>query len=326
MRAIIIGGTGQLGRAIAHSLHDAGHEVTLASRHIPAYPLTDTWVHLDVDSASDEELAAVLAGHPWVVYALGPDDREHAPKPAADYFRKQLGGRTERVARAAQRAGVEAFVVLGSYFAALATAHPEFAERHDYVAARIDQEQRAIDAGGETMRVCISQIPFAFGPGAGEIPGWQRTFLAITRWMPLYPVASGGTTAVTRATIGESTLAMLERGRHGARYPVGDDDLTWRRMLEVALRQMQPWIQLPPLPRWIGEIATAGLALRLRLAGIGSGLNPRWLMRDLFYGHLYVDHAATRAELGLQKDDVLATIRESLRNNYPPPRERRRTS
>lgn len=317
MRAIIIGGTGQLGRAITQSLHEAGHEVTLTSRHTPPYPLTATWVHLDVDAASDDELRSAIAGHAWVVYALGPDDREHAPKPVAEYFRSQLGGRTERVARAARQVGVEAFVVLGSYFAALAAAQPEFADRHAYVSARMDQEQRAIDAGGDSMRVCISQIPFVFGPGAGEIPGWQKTFLDWTRWLPLYPVASGGTTAVTRSTVGHSTVAMLERGRHGARYPIGDDDLTWRRMLEVALRQMQPWIQLPPLPRWVGEVATTGLALRLRLAGIGSGLNPRWLMRDLFYGHLYVDHAATRAELGIAKDDVLATIRASLRNNYP---------
>lgn len=83
MRTIVVGGTGLL--STAAELTRRGHEVTLASRHRLDEPalaarFPHRHVHLDVATASPDDVRRAVAGHDSLVYAVVPTS---APLPGA---------------------------------------------------------------------------------------------------------------------------------------------------------------------------------------------------------------------------------------------------
>ena len=78
----------------------------------------------------------------------------------------------------------------------------------------------------------------------------------------------------------------------------------------------------------VGALLGPGMHLTLALRGKGSGLTPRWVVRDLFERDLVADHAATGAELAMAARDVRTAITSSAelsraaREPSRPPRRR----
>ena len=75
--AFILGGTGQIGRAVAKRLDETGWDVTVAARHEPATPVEGRFVR--VDRTAQGELERALASGPDVlvdVIALRAEDAE----------------------------------------------------------------------------------------------------------------------------------------------------------------------------------------------------------------------------------------------------------
>ena len=322
MRVTIVGGTGLLGSVIARTLVQAGHRVRLIARRPTAVEVPDhagtALVLLDVDTASDAALADALSDTDWLVYALGPDDRDHIRPPAAAFFDERLVRRTERIHRIAADAGVQASVVLGSYFAERGRNRPDFLAHHPYVAARVAQADAAVAAGAEGgMRVTLLEIPYVFATRPGLVPLWKTMYYDTYRWLPVLPLPDGGTTMVTGETVAEATLAALEVGVHGRSYPVGDDDLTWREFLSVALRPLRGRVLSVNAPRWMMEPVAWGMKAKLAIRGNTMGLDTRWVMRDVMLQKIYNDHESTRRELGIERRDVRAAIEENVRFSYP---------
>lgn len=317
MRTIIIGGTGMLGTAVAGRLVAAGHPVTVVGRAANT-PLPGTTVVVaDVSTLDAAGLRALAAGHDALVYALGPDDRSSIDPPADAFFAEHLVGRTERVLTAAREAGVTAAVVLSSYFATRARTDPGFAARHVYVAARVAQGERAIAAGGETVRVSVLEIPYVFGMPPGMRSQWRAMYYQPSRFAPVVPYPGGSTTAATSATVADAAGAALERGRHGARYPVGDGDMTFAWFFDRFLRALGRTSRTVPLPRPVADLVGLAAVAWLALRRESSGLDMRSVMGDVMYADHLVDHAATRAELGLVARDLGEAIDADVRHSYP---------
>lgn len=317
MRTVVVGGTGFLGSAVAERLAAAGHEVVAAGRTPPAGPLPTgvRFVRLDVNAAADTELTGAFDGADGVVHALGPDDRSPLHHPVEAYLARELVGRTVKVAHAARVGGVRRLVVLGSYFAALERLRPGFAAPHPYVRARLAQHAAAVAAGGDDLTVCTVEIPFVFGCQPGRVSQWAGLY-ALLRRLPVIPCPDGGTTAVTRDTVADAVAAALERGRPGAGYPVGDGDLDWRRWIAVAADELGLRRRIVRVPRPLTAAASRALMAWIRLTRQASGLAPDRLA-DLLHSRLHVDHAATRAELGLPRRALEPAIRASVRAGHP---------
>ncbi len=310
MRVVVLGGTGLLGHETALALLARGHAVTLVASGQPPRPLPGLasvpLVLADVFGASDDELASVVGGFDGLVYALGPDDREHVPAPAAAYFQRMLADQTERVCRVARSVGVRRIVILGSYFTAWEREHPGsgFARRHTYVRARIDQAARAIVAGGGAAGggadVCVLEIPYVFGAVAGREPMWKTWLfdrLSAMRGVVFYP--RGGSTVVTSRQCGEAAAGAIERGEHGRSYPVGSADLTWPALLRLILDAMgRPRTPVVTVPRLLAEPAARSMGREMRTSGMDSGLDPDWLMRDIMYREFFVDWRSSVEALG----------------------------
>lgn len=329
MQVIIVGGTGALGGAIGRSLLAAGHVVTLVGRHAPAALAPGArFVTCDVDAADDASLRETLAGHDGLVYALGPDDRTPAPRPVEAWFMRHLADRTARIVTAARQAGVGRAVVLGSYFADCTERFPDLTTHHPYVRARLAQAQRAFAAGGSDLRVSVLGIPYVWTDDGGRPQDWQATLYRGLPRLPVIGFPGGASTMATSTTVVDAAVAALGRGRHGVSYPVGDADLTWAEALGLAADVLNPRAPRRPLPRVVGALLGPGMHLTLALRGKGSGLTPRWVVRDLFERDLVADHAATGAELAMAARDVRTAITSSAelsraaREPSRPPRRR----
>ena len=317
MRTIIIGGTGMLGTAVAARLVQAGHEVTVVGRRPLMRTPGVTAVAGDVTVLDEAGLRSLVAGHDWIVYALGPDDRSRIESPADAYLAEHLVARTERVLAAARAEGLRAAVVLGSYFATKARTDPGFADRHPYVAARVAQADRAIAAGGDTLRVGVLEIGYVFGMPDGMVSQWKGMYYGLSRWAPIVPFPGGATTAVTSATVADAALAVLERGRHGGHYPVGDGDMTFRWFFDRFLRALGRTPRLVPLPRPLADVVGRAAVWWFRLRREGSALDMASVMADVMYADHRVDHAATREELGLVARDLGEAVDADVRHSYP---------
>lgn len=318
MRTLVVGGTGFLGSAIADRVVAAGGEAVLTARTPPVTPLPAgvTFRPVDADSADDAAFAALARGVDRVVHCLGPDDRSPLANPVDEYLVRELVGRTVRVARAARAAGATRMVVLGSYFTAWERTHPGYATPHPYIRARLAQHAATVAAGGDDLAVCTVEIPYVVGEQPGRVSQWKPLYDVLRR-LPVVTCPDGGTTGVTRATVADAVAAALDHGTPGASYPVGDEDLTWERWARLGLDELGLRRPFVPLPR--GVTAAAGLALAgaMRVARRPSGLNPTRLADDIVHNRLFVDHAATRAALGLAQRPLEPQIRASVRASYP---------
>ena len=209
-------------------------------------------------------------------------------------------------------------VVLGSYFTAWERMHPDagFASRHPYVTARVDQSNRAIAAGGEFgAEVCVLEIPYVFGTIRGEGKRWKEMLFDRLRH-PIVFFPTGGTSVVTSVQVGQAVAGALERGEHGGRYPLNDIDLTWRELLSHALEAMGRRPPIVGVPAWMAEFAARSMGRSLEGRGLTSGLDPRYLIRDIMVQHMYVDATESRDVLRYRPGGVPQAIRAVVREAY----------
>lgn len=332
MRTIILGGTGLLGQHAAVAALARGDSVTLVARRLgdllPGLKRPDgtlaegvRFVAGDVVAATAADLAALVSGHDALIYALGPDDREPSPRPAAAYFQRLLVEQTERVIAAARVAGVRRAVLCGSYFATWDRLHPElgFASRHCYVRARIDQAARAVVAGGggDAVAVCVVEIPYVFGAVPGQVPMWKEWLFDRLLAMPVVCYPKGGTAVVTARQVGQALAAASAVGVHDARYPLADENLSWTGLLALILPLLGKSSRVITVPRFLAETTARRLGRELARDGLESGIDPNHLMRDVMYQQMFIEGSASVAALGYQRGGVPAAIAEAVAASYP---------
>lgn len=125
MKVAVIGATGNTGTAVLHALHDTPEvsEILGIARRLPAPDVAPyhncRWASVDIGAASDtpaageeviSELAGLFTDYDTVIHLawlLQPNDRR-------ELLRRVNVTGTERVARAAARAGVPHLVVASS--------------------------------------------------------------------------------------------------------------------------------------------------------------------------------------------------------------------
>lgn len=318
----IVGGTGLLGHHAALECLRRGHAVQcVAGRDVESGVLPDRvrFRRADVFQLPKRELARLFEGVDAMVYAVGPDDRVTPQAPAYDFFHERLVQACGRVVAAAREAGVRRCTVLGSYYTHFERLwpHKQLAAHHPYVRCRVEQAERAFREGRGTMTVNVLELPYIFGVMPGRDPLWKDMLLDRLLRLPVVVYPRGGSAMVTAGHVGEAIAGAVERGRDGASYPIGDENLSWDEMLATMLGALGIERRIVHLPAVAG--ALLGRAVRGADARRGreSGLDSEHLFAHVMTDYLYLDAELTARELGYGRGGVREAIVETVRACYP---------
>jgi len=317
MKVMIIGGTGLLGYHAMRELSKRGHKVSiLALPPIPAGGLfpEDVPIHLhDLNQLADVELIDLLRGQDAVVFAAGVDDRVTPKAPAYPFFERHNVATTGRIARISRQAGVQRFIILGSYFAYFHRLWPhlELTRHHPYIRSRVEQSAAALEAGGDEMAVMTLELPYIFGVMPGRIPLWKPLVEYAASAFPLfYP--KGGTTCVTVQQVAQAISGAVEKGAAGARYPIGGENLLWTDLLARFARYAGRKKRVISLPNWLVTAGAAVLKALHKLQGIESGLDPIQFIK-LQTAETFIDPELPRSVLGYELGGLDEALKDTVK-------------
>lgn len=318
-KIFILGGTGFLGYYTMKEALKRGYAVkTMALPPLPAEGLMPTEVDCqlgDFFALSDEEILSELQGCYAFIYAAGADERTVPASPALSFFYHANVLPTQRVARLAREAGVEKFVVFGSYFAEFAERLPEFElNKQAYPNTRLLQEQVAFAEGEGAMDVTSLRLPYIFGTMPGRPPLWKM-FMDQIKDQAVYPTLAGGTAMVTVQQVAEAAIGAVENGLHRTTYAISGLNMKFRdfyQLMVEALGQTEttelPIVEFDSMIEMYRQIDQQAAADGNE-HGIHIEISSRLQAEDL-----YIDPQETMPVLGYQADDVLASIKETLKD------------
>lgn len=319
MRVFMIGGTGLLGSQAAKELISRGHEVSaLALPPLPSGAELPSEMKLTFGNyleMSDDELASSMNGCEGFVFAAGIDERVEGAAPIYDLFKRYNITPLERLLRVAKACGVRHAVICGSYFSYFAKIWPrkQLAKWHPYIRSRIDQENMALAFASDGFDVSILELPYIFGTQPGRKPVW--VFLVeLIRSMPIVTMfPKGGTAMVTVRQVGEAIAGAIEHSRGGICYPIGYENLTWKKLLQIVQNYMGcPNKRIITIPNWIYALGARVLLHKQKAAGLEGGLQ---LVKfsDVMCSETFISRSLGCDVLGVTADDIDAAIGDSIR-------------
>ena len=331
MKIMIVGGTGFLGYYATQTALKRGHEV--ASLSLDDVNLSGWWPKevptsfADVFETPEDELIPYFEGFDALLYSVGPDDRVTPKAPSYEYFHRHLVTDVSKVFRAARRAGVKKSVVNNSYFAYFDRVFPELklSELHPYVKSRVEQAEVLIresngGAANGGMDVCVLELPYIFGAMPERMPLWKDVYIERFFHYPAIFFPKGGTSMIAVEHVGEAMIGAAEHGVHAERYPVADENHTFRWMLtefEKGLKIHKPIIQ-PSAS--LCAMGANSLAKKEAKKGNEAGLNLGRMMRDVMSSEIYIpeDVIQKNAEiLGFGRGGLEEAIAKTMHRCYP---------
>ena len=287
-KLLILGGTGFLGYYTALLALKKGYEVgsiSLNDINLEGwYPKEIKTQFTDLFETSEDDLVEMMKGYDYMVYSVGPDDRETPQAPAYDYFHRRLVVECAKCFRAAERAGVKKAVCFNSYFAYFARRNPELKleEKHPYVRCRVEQAKLLLEQR-KTMEVIILEFPYIFGTMPERMPIWKGVFLdryAYGKKSIFFP--KGKTTMTAVEHIAESAIGAIEYGKDGERYPVGDENQSFDFMLNTMTGAVLPKPRKIIHPaKWMCAMGGQMVANQEKKHGGEPGLNLKLVMKEI---------------------------------------------
>lgn len=315
-RVFIVGGTGFLGYHAAQEFLARGWGVTALG--LPPAPPVDLYggtvkvLLQNLDLISDAELVTLLRGHEALVFAAGLDDRYTPAKPAYPKFYQANVAALERLLKQAKEAGIRRAVVLGSYFAYFNRLWPELklAERHPYIGSRVEQEKVAASIPG--LEGMVLELPYIFG--TMPVPGWKPLWAPLVKYLRssktiFYP--AGGSACISATVVGRAIVAAIECGEAGKRYPIGQENLTWRQMLTRLAQADRRQVRVVTVPTWAVVAGMLAVALSHQFQGKESGLNLRYFAA-LQTAETFIDPEVSRQALGYELDALDDSFRKTV--------------
>ena len=253
MRVLITGGTGYLGRAIVRAMAARGHDVVVFARRATASALPGRAVDGDIRDRDAVRRAAEGVDaicHSAALVSLW------RPRPA-DFDEVNVGGVTTIVA-VAHELSIPRLVYTSSFLARPPGGREERLRANDYQRTKAEAlavVRRAVAAGAPV----VSLVPgVVYGPGVdseGNLVGRLLRDHARGR----LPGIVGGERTWSFAyvdDVADAHVAAIERGRTGAEYAVGGENVPQLRAFEMAGR-----LTGRGLPRRIPFAAAHALAI-----------------------------------------------------------------
>lgn len=317
-KAVVLGGTGLLGFATIQELVKRGYDVFSVALELPDENLfagLEDNVHsviADVNDMSDDEIRERLDGVYALFYAIGADERVLPDAPASRFFYEANVLPTQRLARLCREAGVEKFVLYGSYFAEFAERLPETGlAKEPYPMTRLLQEQVAFAEGDGAMDVTSLRLPYIFGQIPGRMPLWKMFSDQIkqTEVFPVHP--EGKTAAVTTKQVAQAAVGAAEQGEHRGTYAISEYNLSFTEFYQRFIDKMGLDTQLAEMPYDAVREQMQALDKHAEEQGKQHGINME-LAGEVRAMDLSIDPAPTKEALGYEDDDVLAEIDRTI--------------
>ena len=257
MTALVTGATGFLGSQLVRTLLETGHRVRIFRRATSGFDtlgMAKDEVDHSVGNITDMDSLCVAMKDVQVVFHAAGIVRFES----RSLYRVNVQG-TAAVVNAALISGVERLVhtssvaAIGNSDHTIADENSEWQDgsrtlpyaRSKYLAEF--EVQRGIAEGLDAVMVNPSLI---FGPdrSEGEAPNITHDYARIIRTGKVWFYPDGGTNIVDVDDVVTGHLLALERGRSGARYILGSENLSWNAIFST-LAKVQgvkpPSIQIP---------------------------------------------------------------------------------
>ena len=287
-KLLILGGTGFLGYYTTMLALKKGYEVgsiSLDDVNLEGwYPKEVEVQFTDLFETSEDELVKMMKGYDYMIYSVGPDDRETPKAPAYEYFHRRLVVECAKCFRAAERAGIKKAACFNSYFAYFDRRNPELklAEKHPYVRCRVEQA-KLLNEQKKKMEVVVLEFPYIFGSMPERMPIWKSVFLdryAYGKKKIAFPKGMTSMTAVEH--IAEAAIGAIEYGKDGERYPVADENQSFDFMLNTMTGAVLPKPRKIWHPaKWMCAMGGNMVAKAEKKQGNEPGLNLKLVMKEI---------------------------------------------
>ena len=328
---MIVGGTGFLGYYTAKLALSKGYKVSsisildddLVNKDLSSwFPKEIDNTLLDVFSASEDELVKAIKGNDYLVYAVGPDDRYTPKAPAYEFFHYRLVDSVAKVFRAAEKAGVKKAVVYNSYFAYFDRRYPEMelAKKHPYIRCRVEQA-KILNEQKKNMEVVVLELPYIFGSMEARLPIWRDVFLdRYVNGKKTVFFSKGGTTMIAIEHIAEAGIGALEYGKDGERYPIGDENRSFRWMLSYMseCKGVQKKVVCPPT--WMCVLGAKAIENGFHKNGQEGGLDYALVMKEIMSKDMVIEPELMdkiNAELHISRGGLEEAIKKTMDRCYP---------
>lgn len=307
-RVLITGGAGVVGSALLRRLRAEGLLVRALVRRPEARAVVGALGAEPIlgDILDPVVLDAAMGGCRWVFHVAGLND--YCRRDSAALFRVNVEG-SLAVLRAAQRAGVERFILTSSAVTlgeARGTVGHEGSPHRghyltDYERSKHEAELAVLGEPGGVARVVVNP---ASVQGVGRASGTGRLLLDLARGRLPLAVATR-LSIVDLLDCAEAHLAAARIGRPGARYVLSGFSLGLEEVFAIMARHLG---SAAPRPPWLLPANTLALPARLSrwLAPGRWSLCPE-TVANLRHGAVYDGSLATR-ELGLRYRTAEATL------------------
>ena len=328
-KLLILGGTGFLGYYTTMLALKKGYEVgsiSLNDVNLEGwYPKEVKVQFTDLFETDEDTLVKMMKGYDYMIYSVGPDDRETPKAPAYDYFHRRLVVECAKCFRAAERAGIKKAACFNSYFAYFARRNPELklAEKHPYVRCRVEQA-KLLNEQKKKMEVVVLEFPYIFGVMPERMPIWKSVFLdryANGHKRIFFP--KGKTTMTAVEHIAEAAIGAIEYGKDGERYPVGDENQSFDFMLNTMTGAVLPKPRKIIHPaKWMCKMGGNMVAKAEKKQGNEPGLNLGLIMKEIMCSDTasciepeVLDKVA--AELHMTRGGLKESIEKTMHRCYP---------
>lgn len=304
MDILVTGGTGFVGSHLCRRLVEAGHRVTVF--HRPSSDMSvlrGLGVRPAIGDLTDElSVKRAFRNHEAVVHAAG--DQIRWPHRERVHYHVNLEG-TRAVIAGCRKAGVRRLVHVSSTATIGISPDPghpanetfPFNLEHSglgYYLSKKQGEDEVLRAAVEGLDAVVVNPGTICGPHGRSFRG-SEVFTAVLR-SRIVPYFIGGRNVVHVDDVVAGIVAALARGRAGERYILGGENLTLRRMAEIAADALglpgRVFVPVPP-------IITGAAALLFEALGAVTGRAPR-INRELHYlagRFLFYDSGKAAAEL-----------------------------
>lgn len=332
-KLMIIGGTGFLGYYTAKLALSKGYEVgsisilddDLINKDLSSwFPQEIPNTLLDVFTASKEEIEEKLKGYDYLIYAVGPDDRYTPKAPAYEFFHTRLVEAVTKVFEAARDAGIKKAAVYNSYFAYFDRRYPEMklAQKHPYIRCRVEQAA-AVNAVKGKMEVVVLELPYIFGSMEARLPIWRDVFLdRYVNGKKIVFFSKGSTTMTSVEHIAEAGIGAIEYGKDGERYPIGDENKSFRWMLSTMSEAKGVKKKVVCPPTWLCVLGAKAIENGFHKQGLEGGLDYALVMKEIMSIDMCIEEEVmdkVNTELHISRGGLESAIVRTMERCYPNP-------
>jgi len=311
MNVLVVGGTGVIGWHVVLELFARGHQVRIMARKPPqGITLPEQITFVQGDYLKGDVINA-LHNVEGIVFAASPDYRQLSRESAWKFFHRTNVEAPAKLFEEAGKIGVRRGVFVTSFYHAV---DPELSKYHPYCHSRAESEDAVIKACDSKLSLSVIQPSWTIGTGlAGHLTLAGLYSKLVRSSVPLFAVP-GGTNFIAATSLAHAMVTALEKGQHGDRFLIGDENMLWYELLERFAHAANCHKKIRTIPKWLIHGTGNSTALCLQMLGYKSGLEPRSWSRS-FTEEFYFDPSPAQQVLKYPVGNINQIIEEVMAFN-----------